>query len=129
MNAYIPAMANCMTVVVGASASKTGRVLLAHNEDDYVHAKVKHHFVPARDWAEGTLLPAEEGLTRIPQVSHTHALYWVELIGEDGGLSTSDCFLNEKDCLLNDKQSFRNVPSLGIFLIRLLIFSVSYSAS
>ncbi|MBQ3761613.1 MAG: C69 family dipeptidase [Clostridia bacterium] len=103
MNAYIPAMANCMTVVVGASASKTGRVLLAHNEDDYVHAKVKHHFVPARDWAEGTLLPAEEGLTRIPQVSHTHALYWVELIGEDGGLSTSDCFLNEKGvCVVSD---------------------------
>ena len=40
-----------------------------------------------------------------------------------------DCFLNEKDYLLNDKQSFRNVPSLGIFLIRLFIFGVSCSVS
>ena len=94
---------NCMTVIVGRAASETGRVLVAHNEDDYIHAKVKHHFVPARDWPEGTLLPAEEGLTRIPQVSHTLAYSWVEITGQSGGLSTSDCFLNEKGvCVISD---------------------------
>ena len=39
------------------------------------------------------------------------------------------CFWDEKYCLLDEKQSFRNVPSLGIFLITIFIFSVSYSVS
>ena len=103
MHRNISNEANCMTVVVGKSASKTGKVLLAHNEDDYLHAKVKHHYVPAADWPEGTLLPAEKGLTRIPQVAHTLGYAWVQITGAEGGLSTSDCFLNEKGvCIVSD---------------------------
>ena len=94
---------NCMTVVVGKNASQTGRVLLAHNEDDYVHARVKHYYVPAADWPEGTLLPAENGKTAIPQVGHTYGYYWIEINGPEGGLSTSDCFLNENGvCVVSD---------------------------
>ena len=94
---------NCMTVVVGKNASGTGKVLLAHNEDDYVHARVKHFTVPAADWPEGTLLPAEKGKCAIPQVRHTYAYYWIEVGGPEGGLSTSDCFLNENGvCVVSD---------------------------
>ena len=94
---------DCMSVAVGKNASGTGRVLVAHNEDDYVHAKVRHFYVPARDWPEGTLLPAEEGRTRIPQVRHTLGYWWSEIIGQNGGLSTSDTFFNEKGvCVVSD---------------------------
>ena len=94
---------DCMSVVVGKNASKTGHVLVAHNEDDYVHAKVRHYYVPARSWPEGTLLPAEEGRRRIPQVKHTLGYWWSEIIGQEGGLSTSDAFLNEKGvCVVSD---------------------------
>lgn len=38
-------------------------------------------------------------------------------------------FSREKDWFLDEKQYFRNVPRLGIFLISLFIFGVSYSVS
>lgn len=91
---------NCMTVVVGKHASKTGFVMVAHNEDDYIHARVRHFFVPAKDWEEGTLLPAEDGYTRIPQVRHTYAYWWCQVRGPEGGLSTSDGFVNENGVVI-----------------------------
>ena len=94
------ANANCMTVVVGKHASKTGFVMVAHNEDDYLHARIRHFFVPAKDWEEGALLPAEEGYTRIPQVRHTYAYWWCQVRGPEGGLSTSDSFANENGVVI-----------------------------
>ena len=94
------ANANCMTVVVGKHASKTGFVMVAHNEDDYLHARIRHFFVPAKDWEEGALLPAEEGYTRIPQIRHTYAYWWCQVRGPEGGLSTSDSFANENGVVI-----------------------------
>ena len=91
---------SCMTVVVGKKASSTGMVLVAHNEDDYIHARMRHFFVPARDWEKGTLMPAEEGYTRIPQAEHTYAYWWCQVRGPERGLSTSDSFLNENGVVI-----------------------------
>ena len=84
-----------MTFVVGRLVSATGRVLIGHNEDDEGHTVVRHGYVPAADWPEGTLIPAEEGMARIPQASHTFGYHWSELGGPEGGYPWGDAFFNE----------------------------------
>lgn len=91
---------NCMTIIAGKDASETGRVMVGHNEDDGGHIAVRHTVVPPADWAEGTLLPAEKGCARIPQVRHTLGYYWVEFRADNVGLSNSDMFLNENGVLI-----------------------------
>ena len=61
-------MMNCMTVIVGKAVSESGRVLVAHNEDDPGHAITRHVLVPAAKHPAGELIPAEKGLARIPQL-------------------------------------------------------------
>ena len=60
---------NCMTFVAGRRASATGRVLVAHNEDDTGVVAVRHGLVPPARWPEGSAMPAEPGLAAIPQVA------------------------------------------------------------
>ncbi len=94
---------DCMTIVAGKKASKTGRVLLAHNEDDYTHAAVHHYYVPAIDHRKGEYLPAEAGRVRIPQVAKTFAYWWAQVNGPEGGLQSSDTFFNENGvCVVSD---------------------------
>ena len=81
-------MMNCMTVIVGKAVSASGRVLVAHNEDDPGHVIVRHAIVPAADHASGELIPAEKGLARIPQVPHTLGYYWTEYRKDTCGLTT-----------------------------------------
>lgn len=88
-------MMNCMTVIVGKAVSASGRVLVAHNEDDPGHVIVRHAIVPAADHASGELIPAEKGLARIPQVPHTLGYYWVEYVEDEGGVTAADAYLNE----------------------------------
>ena len=88
-------MMNCMTVIVGKAVSASGRVLVAHNEDDPGHVIVRHAIVPAADHAPGELIPAEKGLARIPQVPHTLGYYWVEYVEDEGGVTAADAYLNE----------------------------------
>ena len=88
-------MMNCMTVIVGKAVSASGRVLVAHNEDDPGHVIVRHAIVPAADHASGELIPAEKGLARIPQVPHTLGYYWVEYVKDEGGVTAADAYLNE----------------------------------
>ena len=86
---------NCMTLIAGRTASATGHVLVGHNEDDGGHIVVRHGWVAARDWADGALMPAEEGCAAIPQVAHTLGYYWVEYRKDVMGLSNADGFVNE----------------------------------
>ena len=97
----------CMTFVIGKNASRTGRVIIGHNEDDAGHTVVRHGYVPAKDWPEGSLVPAEEGRARIPQASHTFGYHWSELAGPEGGYPWGDGFLNECGvCVTSNNCSF-----------------------
>lgn len=97
----------CMTFVAGKMASVTGRVLVGHNEDDAGHTVVRHGYVPAMEWPEGTLIPAEEGRAKIPQVGHTFGYHWSELAGPEGGYPWGDAFLNECGvCVTSNNCSF-----------------------
>ncbi len=103
MDRRMERMLDCMTIAVGKDASGTGRVLIAHNEDDYTHALVSHYYVPAADWPKGTRLPAEKHAARLEQVPHTFGYWWSQVRGPGGGLSTSDSFLNENGvCVVSD---------------------------
>lgn len=86
---------NCMTLIAGKTASATGHVLVGHNEDDGGHIVVRHGWVAPRDWAQGAVMPAEEGCAAIPQVAHTLGYYWVEYRKDVMGLSNADGFVNE----------------------------------
>jgi len=90
----------CSTIIVGKSASATGRVLVGHNEDDTGDLRVVRSMVPARDHRADARLPAEVGCTTIPQVAHTLGFYWSEVKESAGGLSNADAFLNEKGVLV-----------------------------
>lgn len=85
----------CMTFVVGKNVSKTGRVLIGHNEDDSGHTIVRHGYVPPKDWPDGATIPAEDGCACIPQAKHTFGYHWSELAGPAGGYPWGDSFLNE----------------------------------
>ena len=97
---------SCMTAVVGKAASVTGRVMVAHNEDDGGRTRVNHAYVPAADWTKGEILPAEPGLAGIGQASRTLGYYWSEVVGEAGGLTGADVFYNEKGvCVVSNNAS------------------------
>ena len=103
---------NCMTIVVGKSASATGRVLVGHNEEDDGRLAVRHGYVPAADWPQGSALPAESGCAFVPQAQSTLGYYWSQYKAADGGLTGADTFLNEKGVLVvsnNNADSRENI--------------------
>ena len=86
----------CMTIIAGKKVSATGRVLVAHNEDDPPPTRIRHGLVPARDWPAGSVLPATKGCcATIPQAAHTLAFFWSEVKFPRGD-GNADAFLNEK---------------------------------
>ncbi|MBR5520866.1 MAG: C69 family dipeptidase [Oscillospiraceae bacterium] len=84
---------NCSTALVGKNASVTGKVLLAHNEDDS-DAVVQTHVVPRVKHNPGTFITFADGKAQIPQVEETYAYYWSE-VRCPGGISFADGFANE----------------------------------
>ena len=83
----------CSTILVGKKASKTGRVIVAHNEDDMVCA-VQSHIVPHRTHKEGETLRFDDGTAVVPQIAETLGYYWSEQRCP-GGESFSDAYINE----------------------------------
>ena len=69
---------NCSTIIVGKNASKTGRVLLGHNEDD-MNCVVQTHMVPRMEHKEGEVLTFDDGDAVVPQVPVTWGYMWSEL--------------------------------------------------
>lgn len=106
---------NCMTFIVGRRASATGRVLVAHNEDDGGCVCVRHGLVPRARWAAGATMPAEPGCAAIPQVAATNGFFWSEICTPEGGMSTSDVFYNDRGvCVVSNScmRSREDAPDL-----------------
>ncbi len=85
--------ANCSTIIVGKSASATGRVIMAHNEDD-LGCIVQSHLVPRMKHKPGETITFPDGAAVIPQVEETYALYWHEFRALHGE-PFADAFVNE----------------------------------
>lgn len=85
----------CDGFVVGKRASRTGRVIVAHNEDNYLTLNVRHAFLPA-----GAPLFDEPGRSRIPQVEKTYGCFWSELKSVTANQYPGDVFLNENGVMV-----------------------------
>ena len=92
---------NCSTIIVGKKASATGRVLVAHNEDD-PNCFVQSHLVPRAVHAPGETLTFADGTAVIPQVEETLGYYWSEFRALHGE-PFADAFLNECGVLVVSK--------------------------
>ena len=93
--AISPDVRACDGFVVGRRASRTGRVIVAHNEDNYLTLNVRHAFLPA-----GAPLFDEPGRSRIPQVDRTYGCFWSELKSVTAEHHPGDVFLNENGVIV-----------------------------
>lgn len=106
---------NCSTIIVGKNASKTGRVILAHGEDD-MNCITQVHKVPRMEHKEGEVLTFDDGTAVVPQVPVTWGYLWSELRCP-GGEPFADGFVNEwgvavvSDSCVSTKES--NQPYTG----------------
>ncbi len=116
---------NCSTIIVGKNASKTGRVILAHGEDD-IDCVVQIHKVKRETHKEGEVLTFEDGNAVIPQVAETYAYIWSEMRCP-GGEAFADGFVNEwgvavvSDSCVSTKVSTENhTEGIGYGMRRLI---------
>ncbi len=93
MNKNYDSQANCSTIIVGKDASATGRVIMAHNEDD-LGCVVQSHLVPRMKHEKGETITFPDGTAVIPQVEETWAFYWDEFRALHGE-PFADAFYNE----------------------------------
>lgn len=74
----------CTTVIVGKAVSKTGRVIVGHNEDAGGRVFHQQFYVPGGKHADSDLLVAEPGRAKVPQAAETLATYWSNMLQIDG---------------------------------------------
>lgn len=89
-----PAMAECTSIIVGKKASKTGEVLLGHNEDNGGQLVMVQYIVPRMKHKPYEKIVLENGAAVIPQVEETWKYLWSETRSAEGA-SFSDFFINE----------------------------------
>lgn len=85
----------CDGFVVGRKASASGRVIVAHNEDNLPKHRIRYSMLPA-----GAPLFEEPGCATIPQVAETYACFWSEVYAADGDPRPGDLFYNEKGVMV-----------------------------
>lgn len=90
----VPAMADCTSIIVGKEASKTGEVLLGHNEDNGGQLVMVQYIVPRMKHKPGEKIVLEDSAAIIPQVEETWKYLWSETRSATGA-SFSDFFINE----------------------------------
>ncbi|MBR3127101.1 MAG: C69 family dipeptidase [Solobacterium sp.] len=90
--------ANCSTIIIGRDISTTGRVIVAHNEDD-PHGLTATYLVPRKKHAPGETITFDDGSAVVPEVPETFAYYWSE-VRAPGGEAFADLFYNEHGVLV-----------------------------
>ncbi len=85
----------CSTVIIGKDVSKTGTIIVGHNEDNGGRILSAQYYVPAATHKAGELIRFEPKAAPIPQVEKTHGFYWTETY-DPNGASFSDGFVNDK---------------------------------
>ncbi|MEG2191925.1 MAG: C69 family dipeptidase [Oscillospiraceae bacterium] len=138
MKEYFPKLtghdnANCSTIIVGKNAAKSGKVILAHNEDD-MNSVVQLHRVPRMEHKEGEVLIFDDGDAVIPQVSETYSYYWSE-VRSPSGESFADGFVNEwgvavvSNSCVGSKKTDAEPPQAGVgYALRRIIAERSKTA-
>ena len=120
---------NCSTIIVGKDASKTGSVLIGHNEDDGGTQLINYLKADSEDHDGNSLMSLRNG-AEIKQVSHTFGYLWLEMPGQ----SFADCFLNENGVLVTSNscpsiETFGEIVDGGIgYFLRVIIAQRAESA-
>lgn len=89
----------CSTVIVGKDVSKTGNIIVGHNEDNGGRILTAQYWVPAADHKPGETIRYEPAAAEIPQVAHTYGFYWSQTY-DPAGASFSDGFVNENGVVI-----------------------------
>ncbi len=84
----------CSTIIVGKDVSKTGNIIVGHNEDNGGRILTAQYWVPAATHKKGEKIKFEEAAAEIPQVEKTFGFYWSQTY-DPSGASFSDGFVNE----------------------------------
>ena len=90
----LPIYADCSSIIVGKNASKTGEVLLGHNEDNGGRLVMPQYIMPRLKHEPGQMIHCEDLAATIPQVEETWSFIWSETRNL-GGASFSCAFINE----------------------------------
>ena len=85
----------CTAVIVGKKASGTGRVIVAHNEDNGGNVFVRHALVPARNYRPGDVMEQEPECAKLPQPGRSCSYFWSEVKCRDKRPPAGDMMLNE----------------------------------
>lgn len=85
----------CTTIIVGKRASKTGRVIVGHNEDAGGRSLHQQFFCPGGKHAPGEVVSGEPGMAKVPQVPETLDVYWSNMLAPAPGSSFDQGFANE----------------------------------
>ena len=89
----------CSTVIVGKDVSKTGTIIVGHNEDNGGRILSAQYWVPAATHAKGEMITFEPTAAKIPQVEKTFGFYWSQTF-DPNGASFSDGFVNENGVVI-----------------------------
>ena len=89
----------CTTIIVGKDVSKTGNIIVGHNEDNGGRILTAQYWVPAATHKKGEMIKFEEAAAEIPQVEKTFGFYWSQTYNPKGA-SFSDGFVNENGVVI-----------------------------
>ena len=89
----------CTTMIVGKDVSKTGNIIVGHNEDNGGRILTGQYWVPAAVHKAGETVKFEEAAAEIPQVEKTFGFYWSQTYSPKGS-SFSDGFVNENGVVI-----------------------------
>lgn len=84
----------CSTLIIGKDVSKTGNIIVAHNEDNGGRLFNQQHYMPPATHAKGEMIKFEKNAAAIPQVEKTLGFYWTQTLVPDGA-SFADGFFND----------------------------------
>lgn len=125
---------NCSSIIIGKNASTTGKVILAHNEDDNGVVN-QQHIVPRVKHAPDETIVFEDGTAVIPQVSETYEYYWSEMRSSKEKISAADGFVNEwgvavysDSCISSKEEASDPQPAEMLYALRRLVAERSKTA-
>lgn len=120
---------NCYTIVVGKDASETGKVIVAHNEDDYGDLVVNIHKVPQQNFGKNHYYKFING-DSVRFAKSTYGFLWIETtnqlfgdfyINEYGvSICSNACKSKEKDELKPDKSNWLQIKELTLDFRRMI---------
>ncbi|MEF8846529.1 MAG: C69 family dipeptidase [Bacteroidales bacterium] len=118
---------NCYTLVVGKEASRSGSLLMAHNEDDHGENLVNWFKVPRKVHKEGETITLQNGAV-VPRADTTYEYLWLEM----PGMEFADSYMNEHGvtiasnaCSSREDQPELTDGGIGYWLRRLMALRAS----